>query len=61
MTMSKISISKATISSKLFLNLFQAVTSVAAFYGPNIYIMDSFIPKTLWQFFAIKIQPKDLL
>ena len=65
MTMSKISVSKATISSKLFLNFFQAATSVAAFYGPDIYTMDytmdSFIPKTLWQFFAIKIQPKDLL
>ena len=47
MAMSKISISKATISSKLFLNLFQAVTSVAAFYGPNIYTMDSFLSKTL--------------
>ena len=47
MTMSKISVSKATISSKLFLNFFQAATSVAAFYGPDIYTMDSFLSKTL--------------
>ena len=32
MTMSKISISKATISSKLFLNLFQAVTIRGGFF-----------------------------
>ena len=65
MTMSKISISKATISSKLFLIFSKPSPPVAAFYGPDIYTMDytmdSFISKTLWQFFAIKIQPKDLL
>ena len=32
MTMSKISISKATISSKLFHNLFQAVTTRGGFF-----------------------------
>lgn len=35
MTMSKISISKATISSKLFHNLFQAVTTRGGFLWPK--------------------------